>query len=187
MRLFFIWSFLILSYSTIAQSFGDLIIINESCQNFEIIKDTVFYSDSLFKAKNEGILAEGNLPPEFPGGESALVEFFKNNVIYPEMAIKDKFEGKVIMAFSITPEGCIGRLRIWNNVRSDIVVECIRVLKILPRFKPATSITWSKNGWYWMPVPIWYSVPLNFSLGDDKGKTGIIIKPKTQISLDRKN
>jgi len=182
--LFHICGFLLLSLSAYSQSYENLIVINETCQDLDIKKDTLFYSDSLYRAMSEGLIGEGGQLPEFPGGEYALIEFFKNNVVYPEQSIKDNFEGKVSMVFSITPEGCIGRLRIREKVRFDIENECVRVLKILPRFKPATSLTKTNKGWYWKPGPIWYSVVLNFSLGNDTDKRGIIIKPKTQTSLD---
>ena len=183
-RLFPICGFLLLSCSAFSQSYEDLIVINESCQDFDLKKDTVFYSDSLYKAKSEGWIVETGQPPEFPGGEDALIEFFKSNVNYPEQAVKDKFEGKVTLIFNITPEGCIGRLRIREKVRSDIENECIRVLKILPRFKPATTMTETNKGWYWKPTTIWYGAILYFSPGNDSHKHPITITPKTQISFD---
>jgi hypothetical protein len=177
--------FLFLSYSVFSQSYEGLIIINESCQDVELTKDTVFFQDPHPQAMNEEIwLIETFQPPEFPGGENALIEFFRNNMVYPEQAINDKFEGRVILTFTITPEGCIGTLRLREIVRSDIENECIRILKNLPRFKPATTITKAEKGWYWKPTTIWYGVILYFSLGNDSEKHPITIVPKTQISPD---
>ena len=158
---------------------ADLFEITDTCLTNEIKKDTIFYPDSLHqKYVDQGWMFEYSQPPEFPGGEKALIEYFKNNIIYPEQAVKDKIEGMALIRFTITPEGCIGKLGFMKKVSPDIDNEVIRVVKILPRFKPATINTKSDKGWYWKPVTIWYMVSLNFTLSDDLNKRGIIIKPK---------
>ena len=45
----------------------------------------------------QDIMIDETCPPQFPGGEAALINFLNANIKYPPKAAQDKIEGKVIV------------------------------------------------------------------------------------------
>jgi TonB family protein len=103
--------------------------------------------------------------PMFPGGDSALLEFIAKNTVYPEEAKKNGIQGRVIIRFAITSTGTVDQIKVLKGVSPELDNEAIRVVSTLPAFKPG------KQGG--KPVPVWYMVPITFSLG-----------PKNQLPVD---
>ena len=102
--------------------------------------------------------------PEFPGGEEAMINFLSQNVHYPETAIKNKIEGRVLVQFVVEKTGEIGDIKIARSVDPELDAEAIRVVKSLPKFIPGRV-----KG---KPVAVWYTLPLTFKLQgkDDEPK-----------------
>jgi hypothetical protein len=149
--------------------------LNDSCKIDNIKLDTVFYP---YTESDSRVFIQTDELPQFPGGNKALADFFRNNVIYPDSAIKANIEGPVTITFSINAVGCVNSFRFIKILHFGIDVECIRVLEYLPRFKPGAQLTNTKKGMYWRPVTVWYFLPLYFTLGNDETKRGVIIKPR---------
>lgn len=106
--------------------------------------------------------------PMFPGGDSALLSFIGKNTKYPEIAKVNGVQGRVIARFCVTETGGIDRVSILKGVSTELDEEAMRVVKSLPVFKPG------KQGG--KPVPVWYMVPITFSLSPKSGD-GIIAPP----------
>jgi periplasmic protein TonB len=94
--------------------------------------------------------------PMFPGGESALLAFIAEHTQYPEVAKENNIQGKVIVRFCVTSKGGVDKVTILKGVDPELDAEAIRVVGTLPAFKPG------KQGG--KPVPVWYMVPINFTL-----------------------
>jgi periplasmic protein TonB len=94
--------------------------------------------------------------PTFPGGEQALLKFIAANTQYPEIARENNIEGKVIVRFCVTSKGGVDLVSVFKSVDPELDTEAIRVVKMLPTFKPG------KQGG--RPVPVWYSVPIAFQI-----------------------
>lgn len=94
--------------------------------------------------------------PYFPGGEVALLRYLAENIKYPESAKTGGVQGKVIVRFAIDEEGRAGRESVLKGVDPDLDAEALRVVRSLPRFEPGRQ-----GG---KAVPVWYMVPINFSL-----------------------
>ncbi len=94
--------------------------------------------------------------PMFPGGESALLAYISDHTQYPEVAKENNIQGKVIVRFCVTSKGGVDKVEILKSVDPELDKEAIRVVKTLPTFKPG------KQGG--KPVPVWYMVPINFTL-----------------------
>ena len=88
----------------------------------------------------------------------SLVTFIKNNIDYPNSALKDSIEGRVIVAFMIDTLGATFDHKIVRGVRYDLDLEALRVSRFLKFDVPALR----KD----KPVTIRYVVPVAFSLGD---------------------
>jgi protein TonB len=94
--------------------------------------------------------------PLFPGGDSTLLAYIRQNTKYPESAKTNKIQGKVIVRFCVTSEGSVDRISVLKGVNPELDAEASRVVSTLPAFKPG------KQGG--KQVPVWYMVPIDFSL-----------------------
>ena len=103
----------------------------------------------------------GNNPyrmPSFPGGDSALMRFISENVVYPEDAYKNHIEGKVIVQFLIDEAGKVTEVKVARSVNEELDREAVRVIKLLPDFTPAYNHIKHE------PMKIWYTLPVIFKL-----------------------
>ena len=100
--------------------------------------------------------------PIFTGGDIALLNFVSKNLKYPESAIKDKIQGKVILRFVVTKTGQVDKVEIVRSLQPDCDKEAIRVIKMLPKFTPG-----KQDG---KLVSIWYTMPITFKLNVDVQK-----------------
>jgi TonB family protein len=75
---------------------------------------------------------------------------------YPEIARKKVIEGRVWIAFVIDQKGYADEVWVERSVDPSLDQEALRVIKMLPRMKPATV-----DG---KPVNLLYSIPIDFQL-----------------------
>jgi len=94
--------------------------------------------------------------PMFPGGDVALLKYVAENTQYPENARKNNIQGRVITRFCVTAKGNVSLVTVLRGVDPEIDAEAIRVVWTLPAFKPGRQ-----GG---KDVPVWYMVPITFSL-----------------------
>ena len=94
--------------------------------------------------------------PMFPGGDSELLKFIAEHTNYPEIAKENNIQGRVIIRFCVTSKGGVSQVSILKGVDPELDAEEIRVVNTLPVFKPG------KQGG--KPVPVWYMVPITFTL-----------------------
>jgi TonB family protein len=100
--------------------------------------------------------------PMYPGGEVALLKFLYDNTKYPEAAKADTIQGKVILRFIVNTEGNTEGISVLKSVHPLLDAEAVRVVKLLSGFKPGMQ-----GG---KAVPVWYMVPVNFTLQYSKKK-----------------
>lgn len=94
--------------------------------------------------------------PSFPGGDIELLRFINDNINYPELAKENNIQGKVILRFCVTYKGTVDQVSIVRGVDPTLDQEAVRVVKMLPLWKPG------KQGG--KPVNVWYSLPVSFVL-----------------------
>src|ERR1035437_10200021 len=92
------------------------------------------------EAEHEPFLSVQEMPEPI-GGEASLYKYI---------------EGKVFVRFCVTSKGVVDQVRILKGVDPDLDAEAIRVVKTFPPFKPG-----KQDG---KPVPVWFSVSINFQL-----------------------
>ena len=98
-------------------------------------------------------------PPQFPGGDAALINFLNANINYPPKAAQERIEGKVIVQFMVKKTGKIDKVKVLRSVRKDLDDEAVRVIKMMPNFIPG-----KQNG---EAVDMPYTIPVSFKLFDD--------------------
>ncbi len=94
--------------------------------------------------------------PEFPGGDSALLQFIAKNTKYPEAAKIKGIAGKVIVRFCVNKTGAVDRVSVIKGVDPDLDKESVRVVSTLPSFKSGRQ-----GG---KDVSVWYMIPVEFKL-----------------------
>jgi protein TonB len=94
--------------------------------------------------------------PMFPGGETALLLYIGEHTNYPEVAKENNIQGRVIIRFCVTSKGSVSQISVLKGVDPELDKEAQRVVSTLPTFKPG------KQGG--KPVPVWYMVPITFTL-----------------------
>ena len=72
--------------------------------------------------------------PEFPGEHKALFEYLSNNVHYPEQAVKDSIEGRVICQFLVHADGSITDIEVVRSGGHPLLdEEAVRVIRSMPK------------------------------------------------------
>jgi periplasmic protein TonB len=94
--------------------------------------------------------------PMFPGGDVELLKYISEHTQYPEVAKENNIQGRVIVRFCVTSKGGVSQVSVLKGVDPELDKEAIRVVNTLPTFKPG------KQGG--KPVPVWYMVPITFTL-----------------------
>ena len=100
--------------------------------------------------------------PEFPGGMSALMQYFRKNMRYPEAAKKRGTQGRVVVRFVVGKDGSVRNPKVLRPVDEELDAEAIRLVKAMPKWKPGME-----GG---QAVDAKFTVPVKFSLGD--GQSG---------------
>lgn len=90
--------------------------------------------------------------PTFPGGEAALLKYVNTHIKYPEVAIKNKIQGKVILRFVIEKDGTVNDVNVTNSLSKECDEEAIRVVKSLPRFIPGKQDGKTVRAYYTLPI-----------------------------------
>ena len=93
--------------------------------------------------------------PEYPGGEQALVEYLSANVHYPEQAVKDSIEGRVVVGFSLQADLSVTNVVVLQSSGSALLdEEAIRVVRSMPKWECK-----SEPCYY---IDMKYTLPVNF-------------------------
>ena len=108
------------------------------------------------KPQKEEIFKSVEQPPQFPGGDAALMKYLSSHIQYPTMAQENNIQGKVVLQFVVEKDGHVGEVKVVRSVDKDLDREAVRVCKSLPKFTPGRQ-----NG---QAVRVWYTLPVNFKL-----------------------
>ena len=99
------------------------------------------------------------IPPSFPGGSAALVEWITKHLRYPVLAEEQGLEGHVLAAFWVTADGSVKHGKIVRSGGELFDNEVLRVLRFMPRWVPGRE-----NG---RAVSVRYTIPFVFRLESD--------------------
>jgi TonB family protein len=90
-------------------------------------------------------------PPEYFGGYEALGEFLKQNL---QISRQNRVPGTVIVSFIISNHGTIQDAKVMRSVSPQEDAEVLRVVNMMPRWKPGFQ-----NG---KPVNVRFNLPVKF-------------------------
>lgn len=106
-------------------------------------------------AKEEVFMVAEQMP-EYPGGMKEMLKFLQENVKYPENAMKNNVQGRVIVQFVVEKDGTLTEFKVARSVDPDLDAEALRVLQTMPKWKPGMQ-----RG---KIVRVKFTVPVSFKL-----------------------
>ena len=74
--------------------------------------------------------------PEFPGGMKECMKFLNNNIKYPQISQENGVQGRVIVQFVVNSDGTIVDPVVVRGVDPYLDKEALRVIKLMPKWKP---------------------------------------------------
>lgn len=101
--------------------------------------------------------------PSYPGGESAMIDYLKRNLKYPEEAKKKGVQGRVTLRFVVNDDGKIGDVTVIRGLAPDCDTEAVRVVSSMPNWVPG-----KQNG---VAVPVYFTLPIVFRSRTDNMET----------------
>ena len=147
-------------------------LLNIVDENIKIILDDIIFPDEYGE---EDIIPEyepvpivdivPDLPPpvKFPevmpepiGGLEAMYAFLKSNIKYPEIPLKNGIFGQVIVEFVVEKDGSISNVKVLAGAFPDLDQEAVRVVKMLPKWKPGEQLG--------KKVRCSYQIPIRFTI-----------------------
>ena len=95
--------------------------------------------------------------PEYPGGNSAVLKYLNESIVYPKSARENRVEGRVVVSFTIGKDGYISDPEVVRSVSPDLDNEALRVIS-------AMTARWTPGYVNGEPVNVRFSIPINFRL-----------------------
>ncbi len=108
------------------------------------------------KNKNAAVDTSISWDAMFPGGAAGLQEYVFENLEYPESAILNDEEGRVVVEFIVEKNGQVRHVKIKSGVTEDLNAESMRIVASMPRWIPGYE-----NGF---PVRTRCRLPVIFTL-----------------------
>ena len=94
--------------------------------------------------------------PEFTGGMRECMNFLSKNIKYPTTAQENGIQGRVIVQFVVNTDGSITEPKVVRGVDPELDAEALRVISIMPKWKPG-----KQKG---EAVRVKYTIPVMFRL-----------------------
>jgi TonB family protein len=98
--------------------------------------------------------------PEFPGGSEARLKFLQENLNYPQQAKEKGIQGTVYVKFVVEKDGSISDAKIIRGIGAGCDEEVLRVVKLMPKWKPG-----KQRG---KAVRVYFNMPVKFTLTKEK-------------------
>lgn len=126
--------------------------------NIDDLKDNQQAGGTTAPPKEEEVMANElvEVQAAYPGGESALLAFVSQNLVYPSIAQEQDLQGVVVLRFRVEKDGSVGQIVIKKSLSKECDQAAANVVKKLKRFVPA-----KQQG---HPVPVWFTLPIRFRI-----------------------
>ncbi|MEJ7645665.1 MAG: energy transducer TonB [Chryseolinea sp.] len=110
-------------------------------------------------AKGRVVYNKAEVDPSFTGGNSAMEDYLRENLKYPDTAREQGIEGTVFVEFVIDESGKVGEVVVADIVGADdqsLKDESVRVVSMMPK--------WIAGKQHGKNVAVNYSIPITFSV-----------------------
>ena len=126
----------------------------------------MLFVNEAYAQKNEKVQGEifsyVDTVPEFIGGRDALIEFITTHMEFPKKATtKGIKKGKVYLEFVVKADGEIVNIKVSKTSDKIFNNEAIRLLTIMPKWKPGVLNGNNVNSRYEFPIKFGYDCVLD--------------------------
>ena len=87
-------------------------------------------------AKSTMSYEEVEVKPEYPGGMGELGKLLNSNLKYPLIPFENGVQGEVLVQFVVDKEGNVEEVTVFKGVDPHLDAEALRVIKMMPKWKP---------------------------------------------------
>ncbi len=115
-----------------------------------------FMTSTAQTKKNDMEYCIVEMMPQYPGGLAAMLKYIRENIKYPEQAMKERIQGRVTVSFIIEKDGSISDVKAVRSVHPLLDKEAVRMVKSMPKWSPGKN-----NG---KPVRVRFNLPVMFKL-----------------------
>jgi TonB family protein len=105
---------------------------------------------------DDEILTMAEQMPFFPGGPEKMIEFMAKNIKYPQSAMENGIEGKVIIGCVVEKDGTLTECNVIKGIGGGCDQEALSLVKSFPKFIPG-----KQNG---LPARVKYTLPVMFKI-----------------------
>ena len=96
-------------------------------------------SNNLLPQKTASLKSGSDTILPFPAeGDSASISLVTSNYVYPSSAIQQSIQGKIFVRFTVETDGSLSNISILHGLSTDCDKEAIRVIRLMPKWNPAT-------------------------------------------------
>lgn len=136
----------------------DLILFGGETTPDEVIPEYWFRPTGVDSVVTEDdVFIEVKEMPKFRGGDLNKFSIWVNErVKYPQIAIDNLIQGKVIVGFIVEPDGSLSNITVLRKVDENLENEVIRVVSSSPKWSPGKQRD--------VPVRVRMSIAVNFKL-----------------------
>ena len=79
---------------------------------------------------------EVEVKPEYPGGMGELSKLLSSNLKYPLIPFENGIQGEVLVQFIVNKVGNVEEVAVFKGVEPYLDAEALRVIKMMPKWKP---------------------------------------------------
>lgn len=119
-----------------------------------------------------------DVPPQFPGGQEALIQWMIDAFKYPKEAQTKKISGTVLCRFVVKADGSIDDITIVKSPDAILSKVVLETMQKMPKWKPAMKDN--------KPVDCTFTFPCRFSPESSLRRNHVIKNQKTIIGFDQK-
>ena len=112
--------------------------------------------DRLLAEEENKIYVGVEVQPQFPGGETELMKYIRDNLKYPTIAQENNEQGRVVIQFVVNKKGEVSNVIVLRGLSAACDKEAIRVVQSMPKW-----IAGKQNG---VPVNVYYTLPIVYKL-----------------------
>lgn len=103
------------------------------------ITGEVDYIKKKSEVERDTVLMIVDKMPEFPGGNSKMMEFISNNIKFPRECSEMGIQGTVYINFIVTKNGALDDIKILRGAHEALDKEALRVIKLMPNWTPGEN------------------------------------------------
>lgn len=92
----------------------------------------------------------------YPGGREAMDAFIQKTKKFPQDAVNEGIEGRVVLKLVIKKDGTVDKVEVIRSVSPSLDAEAVRVVKAMPKWHPAKINGKAVNSYFTLPISFYF-------------------------------